>query len=157
MMSSKRARQIEDGLTGISRKVFEAVPKSDAWATSTIVGEMKRVAGGGTYDLSMVTGCLEGLKNSGLVREPKRGTWIRSPVREVEPADGFGDGALLSDEPTPARAPARPLDRLAAVAAHLRDLANDIEDIAIEIEQESQQATAQTAKLRQLQDLLRGL
>lgn len=55
------------------------------------------------------------------------------------------------------QSPAGPMDRLAAVAGELRSLAHVVEEIACDVEQSMQQANEKTAKLRQLQELLRGL
>ena len=155
IMNSQRAQQIEDGLSGIARKVLDAVPKTDAWAAAAILGEIKR-ATGSSYEMKLINGCLESLKHSGLVREPKQGQWIRAPVKEAHVLDAkkiLAPAEKVADEQKPAGS----MDRLADVANQLRILAHVVEEIACDIEQGMQHANEKTAKLRQLQELLRGL
>lgn len=167
-MNAAKMKQVEIGLTGIARKVLDAVPIADSWQPHTIASEIKR-ATGSAPEIKIVNGCLESLKASGLVREPTRGKWIRVCAKERTEAREAPNIAVESnvldmnriltavDVASVDRKPVGPMDRLAAVAGELRSLAHVVEEIACDVEQSMQQANEKTAKLRQLQELLRGL
>lgn len=154
-MNAARLKQVENGLSGIARKVLEAVPIADQWPAHTIANEIKR-ATGSAPEIKIVNGCLESLRSSGLVREPTRGKWIRVSTKEHAGAD---------DETTPAKVvelrkqqpeqTAR--EMLSQVAIAMMDLAAKVEDVANEIDKAEKRNEEKTAKLRQLQELLRGL
>lgn len=154
-MNAARLKQVENGLSGIARKVLEAVPIADQWPAHTIANEIKR-ATGSAPEIKIVNGCLESLRSSGLVREPTRGKWIRVSTKEHADAD---------DDPAPAKVvelrkqqpeqTAR--EMLSQVAIAMMDLAAKVEDVANEIDKAEKRNEEKTAKLRQLQELLRGL
>ena len=152
-MNASKMKQVESGLTGIARKVLDAVPKTDAWASAAIFGEIKR-ATGSSYEMKLINGCLESLKASGLVREPMRGKWIRVAAKDhddeaVEVANAV-ELRKLPDQPT-----AR--EMLSQVAIAMMDLAAKVEDVANEIDKAEKRNDEKNGKLRQLQELLRGL
>lgn len=154
-MNAAKMKQVESGLTGIARKVLDAVPINDAWQSHTIANEIKRMTGSAP-ESKMVNGCLESLKNSGLVREPKRGMWIRISAKDhdddtKEPAPANVVELRKQTEKLTAR------EMLSQVAADMMELALRVEDVANEIDKEEKRNEEKTAKLRQLQELLRGL
>lgn len=154
-VNAAKMKRVEDGLSGIARKVLEAVPIADQWQAHTIANEIKR-ATGSAPEIKIVNGCLESLRSSGLVREPTRGKWIRVSTKEHADAD---------DEPAPVKVvelrkqqpeqTAR--EMLSQVAIAMMDLAAKVEDVANEIDKAEKRNEEKTAKLRQLQELLRGL
>lgn len=154
-MNAAKMKQVESGLTGIARKVLEAVPINDSWQAHTIANEIKRMTGSAP-EIKMVNGCLDSLKASGLVREQVRGKWIRVAIKDHEaasdPATPINVVELRksADQPT-----AREL--LSQVALAMMDLAAKVEDVATEIDKAERRNEEKTAKLRQLQELLRGL
>ena len=80
MISATRFQSMHNSLSGIAQKVFAAVPASDPWSVSYIHSEMSRL-GSSTKDVGIVQGCLNHLKDAGLVMEPSKGTFIRAPVK----------------------------------------------------------------------------
>lgn len=154
-MNAAKMKQVESGLTGIARKVLDAVPINDAWQSHTIANEIKRMTGSAP-ESKMVNGCLESLKNSGLVREPKRGMWIRVSTKDHDDE---------AKEPAPAnvvelrKQPEQwtPREMLKSLAVEIMELAGKLDDVANEIDKAEKRNEEKTAKLRQLQELLRGL
>lgn len=154
-MNAARLKQVENGLSGIARKVLEAVPIADQWQAHTIASEIKR-ATGSAPEIKIVNGCLESLKSSGLVREPTRGKWIRVSTKEHAGADDEQTPAKVVElRKQPAELTAR--EMLSQVAIAMMDLAAKVEDVANEIDKAEKRNEEKTAKLRQLQELLRGL
>ena len=154
-MNAARLKQVENGLSGIARKVLEAVPIADQWPAHTIANEIKR-ATGSAPEIKIVNGCLESLKSSGLVREPTRGKWIRVSMKDHADADEMPAPVkvveLRKQQPEQT---AR--EMLSQVAIAMMDLAAKVEDVASEIDKAEKRNEEKTAKLRQLQELLRGL
>mgnify|MGYP000078229510 CR=1 FL=1 len=153
-MNAAKMKQVESGLTGIARKVLDAVPKTDAWASAAILGEIKR-ATGSNYEMKLINGCLESLKNSGLVREPVRGKWIRIAVKDRDDEAVEVTANVVELRKLPDQLTAR--EMLSQVAIAMMDLAAKVEDVANEIDKAEKRNDEKTAKLRQLQELLRGL
>jgi len=165
-MNAARLAELENGITAAAKKVLDVVPITEAWAGKQIHLELTRQ--GRSVDRSHVDGCLQSLKERGLVREPDVGMWIRvsakpkpkpnlSSVPPVNPS-------IMAQADAAEKAATDPLDRLAALAQSLRDLskmannlANEIEAAALDVDARIQAASADGAKLRQLQALLKGL
>jgi hypothetical protein len=183
-MNSARLAEVERGITGIARKVLAAVPVTVECNSRKIQRDM--VSAGHNTELRTVEGCLCSLRDAGLVREPIRGSFIRivakPKVSEESQAAAATVVAALTDialdmlapavDLAPAAlAPVEALDKLAAMAhqvrkmaadaadmaAHATALAAQIDDIAVEFAERMQKATAEGAKFRQLQELLKGM
>jgi len=84
-MTPSKYKKTLDSQTAIARKIFECTPIAEAWSSNKIVSEMTRVYGTRT-DLRTVEGCLDSLKNDGLVKEPERGAFQRVAPRVPETA-----------------------------------------------------------------------
>jgi hypothetical protein len=171
-MQAAKMERIEKSVSGIARKVLDAVPVSEPWPASKIIGEMVRMTSS-SPDFKIVMGCLSTLADQGLVREPKKGEFQRVKPRPALSAVSTPDG--LAEEPTeptePTKladdlplAPAEPMDRLASLAGTLRELsakvtamAKEVEDVALSVEERIQRIHADTEKLRQLQSLLKSI
>lgn len=157
-MNANRLRMIEEQQSGIARKVLEAVPIQERWTSRAIASEMLR--SGHRADMKTIEGCLESLRDSGLIREPARGEFQRvliPPAVERE--------ELAAPEPKAVRfVKVEPLDRMATLTATLRErasqllmLADEIDAAAISMEEERAAGTESDKKLRQLQSLLRDI
>lgn len=155
-MNAARLKQVENGLSGIARKVLEAVPIADQWQAHTIANEIKR-ATGSAPEIKIVNGCLESLKSSGLVREPTRGKWIRVSTKEHSDAEEVIPAAVKVVELRKQQPEQTAREMLSQVAIAMMDLAAKVEDVANEIDKAEKRNEEKTAKLRQLQELLRGL
>ena len=156
-MNPDRIRRLEDGLSGVARKVLDAVPISEAWTVHAIAGEMRR-ATGSSYEHRLVVGCLESLKSSGLVREYSRGKFMRVCAKE---------GSNVLDMPKIIKAAenamhkaSKPMsisEMLGTLSASLLESAGMVDDIIKEFQAERAKHESEIAKLRQLQDLLKGI
>lgn len=155
-MNAAKIKAIEDGLSGIARKVLDAVPIADTWAVHTIANEVKRVTGSAP-EQKIVSGCLETLRHAGLVRET-RGKWIRVAVKESagEP-DESAQKVVELRAPQEEKRTKSPREMLSDIAIAMMDLAVKIEDVAAEIDRADKRHGEKTAKLRQLQELLQGI
>lgn len=141
--------------SAIAKKVFEAVPIQSPQSITWITSALKRA--GGTSDLKVVGGCLSTLKESGLVREPKAGTFQRDPVpgSREDPKVTHGEGESL---------PLTFLERMADLALGMRatgircaEIADKLEELAVEIEEGQKSDGDAAQKLRALQNALKGL
>ena len=147
-MNSARMRAIEEGQTGIAKKVLSSVPIQESWTARQIVSDIAR--SGSRPDPHIVEGCLNTLCDSGLVRERLRGYFQRTKPKEEKVVSI----AATSAQP---KEPIDPLTKLGNIASSLRAMADEIEDVALAIEERQTATTEEIAKLRQLKALLRDL
>lgn len=171
-MNKSRFNAVFSGLTSIAKKVYEAVPASEPWSASQITTEMTRITGSMT-DRRVVDGALRGMVDVGIVSYPRPGVFIRVAIREeklAKPVNSQSKEKTSSAEVlklAQAQKQIKPIlaiEKLAAVASRamdistsLKQLANDIEAAAIEIDEQSKADKSDTEKLKQLQSLLRSL
>jgi hypothetical protein len=184
MMSDARFKVIYQGLTSAAKKVYEAIPINDMWTTSQIVTEITR--SGSSMDYHIAAGCINSLIGAGLVCEPKRAHFIRTSIRikattaprtAKEQADQFVAETIAKVLPEPATpAPTEktmpttdakkqtPIDILSALSARalrisddMKRLAVDIDNGALQIEDQMQADAQALQKLKQLQTLLQSL
>ena len=152
-MTPARMNELIGRLTGISAKVLAAVPMQETWNSSDIIRELFRT--GTRTELKVVDGCLDGLIRDGLVKEPERGYFTRvQTFKEPKVANTF--------KPPAPPAPVEPaqhslMDRISAVASELRNTADQLDEIALLVDEQLLKASAGSAKLIQLQELLRGM
>lgn len=171
MMSEARHRAVLGGLSSIARKVYEATPISEPWAMTRIMSEMNRV--GLPVAHKVAGGCLSTLVSAGLVTEPDRGCFIRAPIRntkatpepDIKPVAAIAaPAATTKQEAQLTTTKPSPIDKLSALSVRvemmtnqLKDLANDLTAVAIEIEEQTAADKAGLEKLHQLQSILKGL
>lgn len=165
MISAQRAAELLSANSATARKVFDAVPISDAWSTNAIASELVRT--GCNLNYTVIAGCLRSLCNSGLVREAPASMFRRAPVRpaaEPKPEVPKVNMVSTSAAPSPAPASADPLDLLAGLADRARGLAaevgllaSDIERAALTLAEARTADAARFQKLEQLANLLKGL
>ena len=160
-MTTTRIRILENQQTGVAKKVYGAVPINEAWPSRQIVMELSRQ--GQVRDFSIIEGCLNTLKEVGLIREVAPGHFQRikpkpTAEKETEPMTTKPLNPPTKSEPT------EPMDRLAAIGARLRslsktflELADDIEEVALAFEEKASGNDEELAKLRQLKGLLKSL
>lgn len=171
-MSISRAKftAIYSGTTSIAKKVYEATPKQDMWTVAQISSEMKR--SGTSVDHRVLSGCLDSLVRSGLVRQPRKGEYRRESIREIESTTHEPETVEQEESapmppkqtPQPAAKTPNPLDRLeelsqrlVGLAEQLGQLAGDIADAAIDIQVQMDTKNESAAKLKQLQSLLKDI
>lgn len=171
-MNAQKLQLIASQQTSAAANVLEAVPISQAWSIHEICNELRRL--GKNSERRFVTGCLNSLCDSGLIRETSKGEFIRvtaksrqaakepkveeKKVSTVKQLISPGQGVAVT------KAKPEPMERLAVAAKNTRDLAekiramaDDIEEIALDVDERIQKIQADTAKLRQLQDLLKSI
>lgn len=166
MISKTRFKQLHNTLNAPVKKVYEAVPASDAWTTTQIIGEISRL-GYSMRDPKAIIGCLDTLKRQGLITEPERGCFIRIEVKETTTFDKFieetKEKTMATTKPV-TQIKQSNLDRLInlsekanALAAQMKAMATELENVALEIEAEIQENSTSAQKLKQLQELLKGV
>lgn len=160
-MTATRIRILESQQTGVAKKVYGAVPINEAWPSRQIVMELSRQ--GQVRDFSIIEGCLNTLKEVGLIREVAPGHFQRvkpkpATEKEAEPMTTKPLNPPTKSEST------EPVDRLAAIGTKLRDLAkmffelaDDIDEATLAFEEKASGNDEELAKLRQLKGLLKSL
>lgn len=184
-MNAKSQRSKFDGLTSIAKKVYECVPAQESWSITRISDEMIRK--GLTPNKRMIEGCLNSLKDSGLVLESPPGHFkaiVLKTKKSSSPSypDPFKDWEMEPKQEPIVKAekpvlevvhtaPKNPLDTLSEIAnsvdAALRQVNNvtitlnslkkDIEDAALEITAQMESTEEKFKQFRQLQSLLKSL
>jgi hypothetical protein len=169
MLSQTRFKQLHSTLNAPVKKVYEAVPLSEVWNTTQIIGEISRL-GYSMRDPKAIIGCLDTLKRHGLITEPERGSFVRVEVRETVTHNTFDK--FLEETKEKTMATSKPvtqikqsnLDRLinlsekaSGLALQMKSLASDLENVSLEIEAEIQENVISAQKLKQLQELLKGV
>ena len=160
-MTATRIRILESQQTGVAKKVYGAVPINEAWPSRQIVMELSRQ--GQVRDFSIIEGCLNTLKEVGLVREVAPGHFQR--VKPKPTAEKETEPMTTKPLTTPTKSePTEPVDRLAAIGTKLRDLAkmflelaDDIDEATLAFEEKASGNDEELAKLRQLKGLLKSL
>lgn len=161
-----------NNLSGILRKVLEAVPIAEAWGASAVCKELLRTGHGA--DIRTVTGCLNHLLQIGLVREPRTGAFRRVAMKvktkeectamnvtpmppNAKPIVEFAPIAAATALAAAAVTDPDPIKRLYATIAQLRKLASEAEELVLEAEAQIDDMKSNNAKLRQLQEFLKSL
>ncbi len=160
-MTATRIRILESQQTGVAKKVYGAVPINEAWPSRQIVMELSRQ--GQVRDFSIIEGCLNTLKEVGLIREVAPGHFQR--VKPKPTVEKEAEPMTTKPLTTPTKSePAEPVDRLAAIGTKLRglsqtflELADDIDEAALAFEEKTSGNDEELAKLRQLKNVLKSL
>ena len=160
-MTATRIRILENQQTGVAKKVYGAVPINEAWPSKSIVAELTRQ--GHVRDFSIIEGCLNTLKEVGLVRETAPGHFQRVKPKHTAEKEAKSMATTLQKPPAKSE-PTEPVDRLAAIGTKLRglsqmflELADDIDEAALAFEEKASDNDEELAKLRQLKGLLKSL
>lgn len=166
-MNNAKINAIENSVSGIARKVLEAIPISEEWTAAQIAWEVKR--NGGSGDQRIIGGCINSLIQSGVVREPTRGNFIRvgqkPKLATVPPQEKEEKGCSAVLPVVEVKATqADPMKKIIEIAASMREsaanasrLAVEIEEVALDMESRIEKIHADTNKLRQLQELLKSI
>lgn len=171
-MNINRMRIAYASLNGVATKVFHAVPLCEAWTASQILGELRRQQYG--YSLDVVEGSLAKVVDAGLVRQngsgpgrtfqslysPTAEDFDEKPMTQTKPPMDFDAGGVIAPEPSKPSA----LERFSSIAADARalskglaELANAIEDAALQAQTEIDKAGAAGAELAKLKAVFRSL
>ncbi|MBN3839301.1 hypothetical protein [Burkholderia sp. Ac-20349] len=158
-----------EGQTAIARKIFEGVPIREAWSANKIVTEMSRMGSSTRVDFRTAQGCLDSLKDAGLIKEPERGAFQRVTPREREtislpageqslpPVEPVAPAAIqtTADESTPISILGGIASALREQAAELIQIADRIDTAALGIEERVEHSERRLSKFRELSALLK--
>ena len=172
-MNAAKAATALKSMTSVAQKVYEAVPVQEHWSAGQIRNEAMRLHGTAP-DLHVLQGCLGALENADLVRKTGQGTYIRTPVRQPvialkEPVQASPQPAQSAPAPAQAAAnePAMPVEPMVALAemsqrlrlkaADLIAMADELDEMALSVEEGIEKMKSDSSTLRQLQTLLKSL
>lgn len=143
------------GQSTIAQKVFSFVPIAELWTPGQIAQELCRVTGS-RIDMHVLRGCLVAMAEAGLVRVTSSGTYQRAVVEPQQPAAHEPRKLTVSNADKTSK-PTSAIDLLAGIAKTLRAVADEIDAVAIEIDDTKSKDAEELGKLRQLQSLLKSL
>lgn len=163
-MNESRFNAIYRGLPTQAKKIFDAMPPKVGVGIVKLMTEL-RSRHPSMCDYQGVMSCMQALLSSGLVTEKVRGEFVRVAVAPKEqperPATNIQPTLMpkaKQPEPQmPKDTTQSPIDRLGAIASRLREITKDVEDAALEMAAQAEKDGLETAKLRQLQTLLKSL
>lgn len=173
MMKEERFQSLMAGQSTIARKVYSAIPKIEAWSVSQIRQELSRL--GISIEHRTVDGAIHQLVEAKLVTAIPGDRYRCLPVKlKSQTVKSFEEvPEIMKQEPTPPAAPAAPAvpvvqtpavdrlihlaDALSTTGKMLITMSTDLTDIADSISRTNDADQANLQRLRQLQDLLRGI
>lgn len=170
-MNAQKMERIERDLDVQTKKVLAAVPMTETWTASQICGELVRTVGTGIHH-SRIMHALNSLKNEGLVLEPEQGKFIRRAIKEQQTAEAKPKVVVMKapiqktaeEAAVASTPPADTLSRIAELSSQLKKragellaMAAELDDVGVVVEERIADAKVGSEKLRQLQDLLRGI
>jgi len=161
-MSPERMKAKLQGMSSAATKVFEVVPIQTAWSQNEIYRTLNEITRS-TMDTHIFRGCLNTLKEAGLIREPSRGHFQKIAIKEkkekdmTSPSPKTAPLALPTKPTKPDQPKANPLDLLSDIAGKLRAVADDIDSAAIAIDESIAESAENLGKLKQLQSILKSL
>ena len=165
-MNESRQQQILAGQSSIAQKVFTLVPIQAAWSNHEIHGAAltAKATGASPYAIRRALG---ELKEAGLIREPVGGKFQRDAATpktiKEQAVTQVAKQAVVSIKKSEGA-----LDVLASLSGEVVSLADDfskrmkalatrIEEVALSVEAERETNAAAVGKLKQLQELLKGI
>ena len=165
-MNESRQQQILAGQSSIAQKVFTLVPIQAAWSNHEIHGAAltAKATGASPYAIRRALG---ELKEAGLIREPVGGKFQRDAATpktiKEQAVNQVAKQAVVSIKKSEGA-----LDVLASLSGEVVSLADDfskrmkalasrIEEVALSVETERETNAAAVGKLKQLQELLKGI
>ncbi|KAA6196338.1 hypothetical protein [Pseudomonas lactis] len=165
-MNESRQQQILAGQSSIAQKVFTLVPIQAAWSNHEIHGAAitAKATGASPYAIRRALG---ELKEAGLIREPVGGKFQRDAatpkIIKEQAVTQVAKKSVVSIKKSEGA-----LDVLASLSGEVVSLADDfskrmkalasrIEEVALSVEAEREANAAAVGKLKQLQELLKGI
>ena len=163
-MNESRFNAIYRGLPTQTKKIFDVMTPKVGVSIVKLMTELRQ-RHPSMCDYQGVMSCMQALLASGLVTEKVRGEFVRvaaSPKETTErPATNTEARPIPNAKQPEPRMPKdttqNPIDRLGAIASRLREITKDVEDAALEMAAQAEKDGLETAKLRQLQTLLKSL
>lgn len=146
-MNRKKFTEIYEGLSTQPRDVYDSVPIKTSCSIGQIMDDMNRR--GVAQSKTVVENCISMMAKNGLVVQEKAGYFVRQKVTDDMKKDSKTELKLNQKQ--------SPSAILSAMAEKARQLAEELEYAAIEIEQEFQNSEAKSEQLKQLKSLLKGI
>lgn len=170
VMNAKKFDSKYKGLTSVAKKVYEAIPINEAWSIAQIIAELSRT--GTRQDHQTVLRICRELVEGGLAtmtssKSRGDGLFMRTKVERTQtpkeepvmaeptPAPKTKPADILTLKPVPKKK--GPMELLAELASKARQFAEELDNAALEIEQEFQNSEAKSEQLKQLKSLLKGI
>jgi hypothetical protein len=152
-VTPEKQRQKLAGQSAIAQKIFDCVPIKQGWISHQIAAEVRRLTGT-SPEIRTVVGCLNKLVDAGLVRH-LHGEYRREPVGAAAPIKKKEQEPMAEKKPTSA-APGSisVLELLGAMSEKLRGFANELDAIAVQIEDEQSVNAKLADRYKQVQALL---
>lgn len=173
-MNQNKVKKLLRNQSSLAITVYDAVPVTEAWTRAMVAGELDR--GGHTASMKAIEGCLYSLVDDGLVKEPKKGYFIRQrvsvpverPVLHVAKAAPSQQPFQLTEEDEPMADPVEKFDQLrktlTGIAVSLTETLSAIDraaemadDIALRCMEQQESNTEELEKLRTLAAAIKGL
>lgn len=98
MLTQSKVKRALQNQSNIALRVYDCTPIQDTWEAYQILRAVKEANGGNTPELRIVSGCLNDLKEAGLLKESPRGFYRRTPVK---PTAETGEDDLLDQLDAP--------------------------------------------------------
>lgn len=166
MLTQSRTAQLLQGQTTLTRKVYDVVPISQRWTQAQVAGELARV-GKAAIDSRTLSHCLTTLVEAGVISRVD-GMYMREPCRPDPVRRTILNDSTLETPMSKAQStvtlvqPSKPIvvnpvDRLGKIAAMLRGAADEVDELALEVQQTLEVNQADLSKLKQLQDIIQSL
>ena len=135
--------------------VYEATPIKTPWSVQKICSEVVRM-GNSPIRHDRVNGSLRHLQRAGVIREVGNNCYQRIPIAmktpkpriNPEPKHKIPEVAVPQDSL---------LDRFSRISDLMRNAAEEIDNLALDIQSEIESAEAKSKKLKNLQQLLKAI
>lgn len=163
-MNERRARILYEQQTAVAQRVFDAVPITERWDAKQIATEMGR-AWRPAPSFHILEGCLSSLHEQGLIHAEgnfRQRVFWRDVLPLSQPERRPTLKAVKNEEPPmavtePKAATPSTFDRITALCAKLSAIAEELSEIALDIEADLEASKSGDEKLRQLKKLLKEL
>jgi hypothetical protein len=153
-LSASRARELEQALSGVERKVYEHLSVQSPMSSGEVVGQIRRATGSVT-DIRIVDGCLENLVERGLAKK-SGGKYQREAIKD-RPAVAKLEvvKTMAVTEKAPDSKAESNVDEIRRLSGEIVERLDKIEDCAKAIEREKDKANERNAKAAKLAELLK--
>lgn len=179
VVNEVRFKSLVGGLSSIAAKVFNVLPPDAYWSASRVQSELFRTAGV-KADPKITSGVLDSLVKHGLVIEVQKGMFSKVTPSKSNPKPKDAATAIeyhsktapkqqeaieMAEQPPLSQSPeANPIDTLREITIKFMDVTKTINNLAVEIdnqlvkvEQHLAAKDHETAKFNQLKSLLSSL
>lgn len=156
-MNERKFNQVMQGQSGSAKKVYEAVPKAIAWPPHQILTEVRRTNPGFNAPLEAFIGILSSLKSDGLIKEPRKGCYIRSEVRPAarkSPRARVAEVKEAQETVPPAVLPVE--GKLEKIADQLVELSEHLLTISLQMAEEKEKPSESEEKMLKMREAMKA-